>query len=285
MSRGLVVAGRERSYLMSAPARLAEPAPLVLALHGGGDNPTVFARQTRLSERAGLRGFVVAYPAGTPIPGSDRFMGLWNSGPNCRPAEPVDDVAFLLAVIDDIAARVPVDRARVYATGYSNGGTMAYRLLCQAADVLRGVAVAGCSLDYQDHAPSRAVPVLHLHGTEDRFQPYHGGTGVAPDFPGPFLGAVETTRRLADWYGCGQPDVSWRRGSATCSTYSGLGGVEIALCTITGMGHHWPGDGTHLAPERATSGRRRWFLSQMGPGTDDVDATEAALDFFDRHRG
>jgi polyhydroxybutyrate depolymerase len=56
----------------------------------------------------------------------------------------VDDVAFLDALLDDLAGAYRVDPRRVFATGMSNGAMMAYRLASELSERIAAVApVAG----------------------------------------------------------------------------------------------------------------------------------------------
>src|SRR5690349_9751260 len=106
--------GVERPYRVVAPARvLGTSAPLVLALHGGGGVPRGMALMTRFDAAALREGFVVAYPAGL-----DRS---WNAGACCGPAARggVDDVGFVVALIDRFVERLGVDERRIFVTGFS----------------------------------------------------------------------------------------------------------------------------------------------------------------------
>lgn len=119
--------GQDRTYLVHVPAGLSGAAPLVLMLHGGYGTGAQAERSYGWDALADQDHFVVAYPDGL-----DR---AWNSGGGCcgkAARRDVDDVAFLTAVVADVEARVPVDPARVYAAGMSNGAMMAYRLACDS---------------------------------------------------------------------------------------------------------------------------------------------------------
>lgn len=59
---------------------------------------------------------------------SDRPTGGYNA------RNQPDDVAFVEALLDDLATVVNVDPKRVYATGISNGGMMCYRLAAELSD-------------------------------------------------------------------------------------------------------------------------------------------------------
>ena len=70
-----------------------------------------------------------------------------------------------------------MDRKRVYLIGHSNGGFMAYRMACQSADLIAGIAsLAGTDVPGpRPLPPSEPVNILHIHGTADDDRPYRGG--------------------------------------------------------------------------------------------------------------
>ena len=128
----LELGGRERSYLVHVPPKYdpKQPTPVVLAFHGGMTNAAIMALASGLNEKADKAGFIVVYPNGT---GKGNLLLVWNSGGFEKSfAEKLpDDVAFVGAILDDLARRVNVDPKRVYATGISNGGMMCYRLAAE----------------------------------------------------------------------------------------------------------------------------------------------------------
>jgi polyhydroxybutyrate depolymerase len=121
-TRSLVYAGIERTYVLHIPAGYdaTRPTPLVLAFHGIGLNAEEMIRISGLNEQADISGFIVAYPNGT---GENKS---WNGGHCCGEAAKnnVDDVGFVRALIDELAALINIDPSRVYATGFSNGAIM-----------------------------------------------------------------------------------------------------------------------------------------------------------------
>jgi polyhydroxybutyrate depolymerase len=107
--------------------------------------------------------------------------------------------------------------------------------------------------------PTRPVPVLHIHGTDDKVAPYH-----LPDVP----------KELAAWAARDACTPSSRersrQGDARCEIWDGCrAGSEVILCTIDGGGHTWPGGAVDLAP--------------MGKTSRDIDATDAIWQFFSKH--
>lgn len=265
-TRRLTVGELERTYLLHIPPGLnpAIPAPVILAFHPGFGTAEGFASKTGLSEQAARFGFVVVYPQG--------YQRSWNAGDCCGPAQRdhIDDLAFTQAILDDLASVVNIDPQRVFATGFSNGGKMAYRLACEFPSQIKAIAVAGAAISIPDLAcrPTNPVPVLHFHGLADRFAPFRGGlsqqepAGVQRSIPETIAlwvardSCTETTR------------VTYQQDAATCITHPNCTrDSRVTLCTIEGMGHQWPG-GEPVFP----------FI--FGPGTTDISATDMAIDFF-----
>ena len=121
---------RRRSALVHLPPQVVEgrPLPLILAFHGGGGNARHQETYTGMDSLSDQVGFIVVYPNGTGRLG-DRLL-TWNAGTCCGYASDnqVDDVGFVRALVSDLETRLPIDSQRVYATGFSNGAMMAYRL-------------------------------------------------------------------------------------------------------------------------------------------------------------
>lgn len=187
------VDGRDRAYRVYVPDPLPSgPVPLLLGFHGGTGWADQFAISNRIEPIADREGFVVVHPDGVKIGGGPG--GVWNGGVCCGPAarQGVDDVAFVDALLDALEAELPIDPARVYAFGHSNGGIMSYRLACELADRIVGIGVVAGTLGVEECAPSQPVAVLHVHGTADENLPIDGGVGprsvAAVDFPSPRQG-------------------------------------------------------------------------------------------------
>ena len=137
-----------RPYEVDLPAGYdpAKPAPLLLLLHGYGDRGASLAStRWNVAAAATPRGMLLARPNGTADSHGSRF---WNATDACCDFESkaIDDVGYLTAVIDDVAAHYRVDPKRVWALGLSNGGFMAHRLACDAADRFAAVvSVSGAT--------------------------------------------------------------------------------------------------------------------------------------------
>jgi polyhydroxybutyrate depolymerase len=173
-TRELSWSNERRSYLLYVPATYTSehPAPVVLNFHGNRSRAADQVALSRMNAAADAAGFVVIYPEGVGVMRWHSF----NAGACCAVAleRHEDDVGFAMAVVDDVGKLLRVDSAHVFATGMSNGAMMAYRLACERPDRIAAIAPVAGVLVFRGCNPARPVPVLHFHGTADRFVPYDG---------------------------------------------------------------------------------------------------------------
>ncbi len=224
------VAGR--SYQVLLPEQV-ESAPVLVVLHafstsaqtqrGYFDADRVFLKQ----------GYVVVLPTGTTDADGNTF---WNATDGCcdQHGTKPDDVAYLDAVLDDVAARYPVDPKRVFLAGVSNGGFMAQRYACDRAQRVRGFASVSGALweDLTRCVPAKPVAALLVHGDADPVVRIDGGvsliTGSSARYP-----SAQTAAQF--WAGAAAPVVS----SDTSTTTLKWPG-DVQLWTFHGVGHAIP---------------------------------------------
>lgn len=168
-----LVAARPYEHQVPAGYDPKQPAPLLLLLHGYSANALVQDALFGLKRFTDENNILYAFPDGTKDKRGNQF---WNATDECcnRDNLPVDDVAYLTAVIDDMSARYNVDKKRIFITGHSNGGFMAYRLACDLSPRIAGiVSLAGAMWqDMSKCRPSEPVAVAQVHGTLDDAVPY-----------------------------------------------------------------------------------------------------------------
>jgi polyhydroxybutyrate depolymerase len=273
--------GRDRRYLVHVPrpGDAAAPRPLVVVLHGAADDAVENRKWLDLDAVADREGFVTVYPDGTG-PFGDR-LHMWNSGVCCGSAQwgSVDDVGFLLAVLDDVAQRTPIDATRVYVTGLSNGGMMTYRIAAEASDRIAAIApVAGGRAAVLGDGV-RAMPVMHVHSVDDPVVPFAGGeTVIFPlvySIPHPAVADVVRDWALHDRCPLAPSETllpSSTEGQSALRTTWGpcADGTEVVLWQLRGAGHVWPGSPATF---------RNWFV---GPSTSVIDVREEMWSFFRR---
>lgn len=245
--------GKQRSWQAYLPAGQAEHPALVLVMHGSLGDGERIRQVTRygfdvLAERYG---FVVVYP--------DGYERHWN---DCRSGadyaanlENIDDVGFLRALVGRMVEEQGVDPARVYATGLSNGGQMAYRLGLEAPDLVAAVAAIAANLpplDSLDCEPSgTAMAALVMNGTADPVNPYEGGmVEIAGNTSrGLVLSAAETAVYWAELAGYREEEgakSSWSEQAPDDGTsvesidWLKAGRPPVSLVSIIGGGHTVP---------------------------------------------
>jgi polyhydroxybutyrate depolymerase len=270
--------GRERDYVLLSPVVTDErdDYPLVMALHGGGgDGERMCSLKGGVQEFAVKGGFFVLCPSGIGRHWNDgREIDRWQAH-----AEKVDDVGFLNELVRRIIDERPVDPARVFVTGISNGGKMSLRLLCEPRGVFSAAAVVIASMPADLNCdPSGPEPVLIINGTEDPLVPWDGGQVAA--FGQPLGNVLSTPATVSFWVENNQcssepnkssiRDVNTSDGSwIEKNSYENCAGDNfVFLYTVHGGGHTWPG-GVQYLPE---------FL--IGRTNRDAHAGELIWEFF-----
>jgi polyhydroxybutyrate depolymerase len=281
----MTVGSHRRDYVLHVPVlrHPERPRPLVLAFHGGGGTAKLAALSTGWSDRADRVGFFVVYPEGLrPDPRRPatflRNPPFWNVGAGVGYAERVnaDDVGFVRRLLDELCASLPVDGSRVYATGFSNGASMAFQTAMELPERIAAIAPVSGYLRRRAPRPTRPVSMIYIAGAADPLVPLEGGAVESPwgerEQRPPVARSVET---WAGWLGCPpEPRLVTDRGGVRRVRYGpGDQGAEVEFITIADAGHVWPGGPAILAERIA------------GRTTDKLDATAVIWEFFERHRG
>jgi polyhydroxybutyrate depolymerase len=258
--------GRDRMALVHVPKGYSagKPAPLVMAIHGGGGGAIFQADDSNygLITKSEAAGFIAVFPNGISETGNG-MLATWNAGTCCARArdENVDDVAFLRALVADLGKRASIAPQRVYAIGMSNGAMMSYRLACEAGDVFHGImAVAGTDNTVRCE-PDHPVPVLHIHARNDPVVLFHGGAGDKLRFGDLASDFVSVSETISRWVQRNHANSAPRRvvdvEGAYCDLYAAAqGGAPVELCVTDTGGHSWPGGNKARAeesPSRAIS--------------------------------
>lgn len=255
--------GIKRTYRLYLPKSYdgAKPVPLVIALHGAFTDGRIMAILTAFSIPADKYGFAVVYP--------DGLNTMWRFGSK-------EDVSFLAALIDELVGKKLVDPARVFSTGISAGGYMSNKLGCDLGHRLAAIApVCGSMQRKTDYKPVCPIPVLYIHGTDDRICGYDGSMLVGKHAVS--LSAEEQVAWWAKHNRCAKkpkvemlPDKIDDGTTVERWTYEPTkDGAPVIFYKVKGGGHTWPG-----APFQPAA--------LLGKTCRDFKATEVIWEFFSR---
>ena len=288
----------ERTYDLFVPAsyQSGTSAPLVMHMHGASMNSSNQAEASQMNVVAEQNGFLVAYP---------KSVGnRWNA---TQREDGADDVEFIDGLIDQISADYSVDSSRVYATGFSNGGSMAFLLGNKLPHRLAAIAPMLGMLPTHDGdgwenpinplaspTTSRPLPTLYMGATSDFLVKFNGGASpLSGTRYAPTLGNSRDSGFIDAWVannGCNAKpiitsleDVDSTDGSSVelftyteCDTYAAAAGeieAEVLFYKLNGSNHQWPGG--HSPPpldHSALAGRN-----------EDIDGSREIWNFFSRH--
>lgn len=199
----LTSAGMEREFIVYAPEQIKNlrNVPVVLMLHGTGGDGGKFYNISQWREKADAEGFIAVFPSALTHcyredrngdgdfvdPGELHVTTKWAGGafgshlPLCSqddldmltPAQlaladhPVaDDVLFISEMLDFLENNYNVDSSRIYATGFSNGGTMTTRLALEMFDRFAAISASAGTLALPPQA-IRPLSFVYTVGSED----------------------------------------------------------------------------------------------------------------------
>jgi polyhydroxybutyrate depolymerase len=280
--------GFARQYILVVPKLASGPLPLIVVLHGTYGTGSKMQRGLGFDAYANQLGFAVAYPDAYQLQG-ERSTTRWNDGRETLQSTKlkINDVQFLRDMVADIKTKAAIDSKRIFVTGASNGGMMAYRAACEAADVFAASAPVIGNIPkpiYESCRPSQPVSILAINGTADPFVPFEGGQvcqSVAGRFceKGYVASAAQSLALFAKAAGC--------QGSLTSASlppkypedpkvrkvgYGGCSaGKQVGAYWIDGGGHTWP-------PKKGQ------LIGKNGEPTRNLDATKEIVQFFLAHK-
>lgn len=242
----LRIAEMERTYRLYVPPGIttAKSYPLVILFHGAGGSAEQMRDMTQFNAIADTHKLIVAYGNGTtdaqrgeqPLVDGQIYSGqVWHSGRTFTPnIKTIDDIAYAKAIIQSVASQLPINKNRVFAAGFSNGGSLSYRLACEAGDNFRAVAAVGSALEVADCDGKTPVSLLAIQGTDDG--------SYNTEFRGflePKRQVSESNALVAKAFGCSSESLT-REGAFPAFTYhSCREDVEIKELTAEGIGHTW----------------------------------------------
>lgn len=266
-----------RHYMVHVPASYdpSIPAPLLFIMHGGGGHMKLQATESyyhQISKSESV-GFIAVFPNGySPIPSGK--LATWNAGRCCAGARDknVDDVGFIRELLQKLKRQLNIDKSRIFATGMSNGGMMAFRLACEMPETFRAIAAVAGTDNTTECNPKGPVSVLLIHARDDDHVLFHGGAGNTFRDKSTVTEFTSVPDTIAKWVKINACHPTPKRiletPGANCERYSGCRNeVSVQLCVTETGGHSWPG------------GKKPRMLSSGHP-SHAIAANDVMWDFF-----
>lgn len=225
------VGSTTRQMLVYARSGIEPNCPLLISMHGMNQDINYQKNQAKWELVAKENNFVVVYPAG--------IGNSWDISGN-------RDIDFILAIIDEMYKRYGIDKERVYLSGFSMGGMMTYHAATKIADRIAAFApVSGYLMGGPNTKSSRAIPIIHTHGTTDNVVAHSG--------------VMQSMNAWVKRNNCPTTAVITKPYPANIPTSNGTlyywgpgtDSVEVAFLSINGVGHwHSNADnGVHTSKE------------------------------------
>lgn len=258
-----------------------ENMPVIIDLHGTYSTKEVQRQFSEFDDIADANNIIMVWPQAFPF--TDCSAETYSSRWNANFVESPDDIGFMDALIDKLITDYKVNPKRIYLDGLSNGGFMAYSVACALSDKIAAIAsVAGTMSDNLLNTcnPSRAMPVLEIHGTADNLCNYGGydagceGHQASVDDTIAFWRARGACNTTYDTYS--YPNADTTDGcTARMLTYQGCNNM-VKLVIIDGGGHFWPG--SEIFTEVFSA-----YEAYLSPWNFDIEASQVIWDFFKDH--
>ena len=174
-----------REYYVSLPEDISKPFPLIINFHGFLSHAMDQQGFSQMDNYAHQNGIGVIYPEG--------IKKSWNVGKAILNDE--NDIGFVNALIDSVSLKYNIDSNRIYACGFSNGGTFSYELICGLSNKIAAFGSVGGNFSINENRLcniNREIPLIHIHGTRDRLQKYNHSDGD-------FLSTIESVNYWAKY--------------------------------------------------------------------------------------
>ena len=248
----LGVTGARRYRLYRPPGlKAGERVPLVVMLHGCGQDANSFAASTRMNRIAARERFLVLYPEQERLANA---QGCWNWF-DTKSGRAYGEAALIMAAIDQVCLLYPVDRERIAVAGLSAGASMAalvatrhparFKAVVMHSGIPPGTAhstltALGAMHGHRATAPSRAPrssiatswpPLLVIHGGGDSMVAASNGHAAAQvwaDAAGAEARAARAVQR-------------GKRYAMTVTDFKCKESTVATLVDIGRLGHAWSG--------------------------------------------
>lgn len=231
--------GTYRYYNLYIPAAYTsgQSVPLLFNFHGYGQTASAQNQYANFMPMADSTNFILILPEGTLLSG----ISHWNVG---LLVSQVDDIDFVLKLIDSISATYTINQNRIYATGFSNGAYLS-QLLASRTNKFAAIASVSGSItpvNFASLSPEHPVSVMMINGTSDFIVPYTGLANSKPieDVINYWVG-YNNCNPTPNVFAIPDTNLSDAANAQKFSYLSGNNGSKVVLIKVNNGGHTWPG--------------------------------------------
>lgn len=279
----------DREYKLYIPRTYhGQPLPLIVMLHGCGQNADDFAAGTRMNALAEEHGFFVLYPEQSETANSEK---CWNWFKPIDQMRDIGEPGVIAGMTCDIVARWHIDPGRVYIAGLSAGGSMAAILAKNYPDLYVAAAIHSGTPHGSAHSTMSAlyamrkgpadsmglngltginetpIPAIVLHGDLDDVVHPDNAEHIV-NLHGRLARLTKDQAGSADLVNTARNDSANNRLGYTVNRYTDADGMTICeYWVIHGCRHGWSGgsaEGSYTEPRGPDASREmvRFFLAR-----------------------
>ncbi len=164
---------QEREYIIHTPANRTGSIPVMFYLHGLTVQIVPCDQEYHFAELSDELGWAIVVPQAL----NQGIGTMWSAGLS---NSDIDDVGFLLALLDTLTIQYDLNSDSVFFTGFSMGGFMTHRMAIEHGDRITACAPVSGLIAQPMSLETPVVPVrmLHVHGTQDYVVGYNGSSTV-----------------------------------------------------------------------------------------------------------
>ncbi|MFG6149302.1 alpha/beta hydrolase family esterase [Halobacillus sp. B23F22_1] len=266
----------ERSFYYTLPSAQGDLIPLVFCFHGAGSSARQHMGLTQFHELSEGENACFVFPEALQLDSEDPMSKQFNEGRKKNAAYQlrVDDVGFVMSMIDYFRSLTTIDEERIYVTGFSNGSAFSIKLALEYPELFAGVGgVAGPVVREVAEKTDwkKSMPFIFFMGEDDPVVPYDGKED--PRFLiDQLLSAEQTAMLFARSLPFPVEEEITKEGSIIRRRfYSKDDTNEVVFYSLKDAGHTWPG-----GPVK----QENWLAGKV---CRELNATNVMWEFLKKH--